>query len=243
MPRASNVAGMKRPIEEHAERFSEAAGSYDDDQDSPAYLACADLVVEHAAPGPDDAVLDVGTGTGAIALALAPSAGRVVGRDISAGMLEEARSKAADAGIDNVAFGEGRFRDLDYDGPVHVVTSNFAMHHLSDDEKREAIATIADLDPRRFVLGDVLFFGTPDPEAPFYDPAVDDPATVGTLVDALTDEGFVLTAVERVHEQVGVLVAERFGDRSERVAVEASGTPAGEGGADGPAGSPTGDRE
>ena len=234
---------MKRPIEEHAERFSEAAGSYDDDQDSPAYLACADLVVEHAAPGPDDAVLDVGTGTGAIALALAPSAGRVVGRDISAGMLEEARSKAADTGIDNVAFGEGRFRDLDYDGPVRVVTSNFAMHHLSDDEKREAIATIADLDPRRFVLGDVLFFGTPDPEAPFYDPAVDDPATVGTLVDALTDEGFVLTAVERVHEQVGVLVAERFGDRSGRVAVEASGTPAGEGGADGPAGSPTGDRE
>ena len=236
---------MKRPIEEHAERFSEAAGSYDDEQDSPEYLACADLVVEHAAPGPDDVVLDIGTGTGAIALALAPSASRVVGRDISAGMLEEARSKAADAGIENVEFGEGRFRDLDYDARVDtessetpqadardtrvdIVTSNFAMHHLSDAEKREAIGVIADLDPRRFVLGDVMFFGTPDPDASFYDPTVDDPATVGTLVDALTDEGFVLVAVERVHEQVGVLVAERFGDASERVAVAEGKTAAGD---------------
>jgi cyclopropane fatty-acyl-phospholipid synthase-like methyltransferase len=211
---------MKKTIEEHAERFSAAAGSYDDDQDSEEYLACADLVVEHADPGPDDVVLDLGTGTGAIALALAPRAKRVVGRDISEGMLAQAREKAADAGIENIAFGDGRFRDPNYDAPVDVVTSNFAMHHLSDDEKREAVTTIADLNPRRFVLGDVMFFGTPDPDEPFYSPEVDDPATVGTLVDALTDEGFVLTAVERVHEQVGVLVAERFGESSERVAAD-----------------------
>ncbi len=134
-------------------------------------------------------------------------------------MLDAAREKAAAAGLDNVEFGEGRFREPNYDGDVDLVTSNFAMHHLSDAEKREAIAVVADLNPRRFVLGDVMFFGTPDPDEPFYDPAVDDPATVGTLVDALTDEGFVLTAVERVHDQVGVLVAERFGNASERVGV------------------------
>jgi SAM-dependent methyltransferase len=205
---------MKKTIEEHAARFSEAAAEYDEEQDSPEYLACADLVVEHAAPTDDDVVLDLGTGTGAIALALAPSAGRVVGRDISEGMLERAREKAAGAGLDTVEFGEGRFRDPNYDGPVDVVVSNFAMHHLSDEEKRQAIGVVADLDPRRFVLGDVMFFGAPDPDDPFYSPEVDDPATVGTLVDALTDEGFVLTAVERVHEQVGVLVAERFGDEA-----------------------------
>jgi SAM-dependent methyltransferase len=222
---------MKKSLEEHADRFSEIADDYDESQQSEEYLACANLVIELADPGPEDVVLDLGCGTGAIALALAPDAGRVVGRDISEGMLERARKKAAEGGIDdsaesrgdaagsrtdgsaNVEFGEGRFRDPNYDGPVDVVTSNFAMHHLSDAEKREAIEAIAALGPRRFVLGDVMFFGEPDPSEPFFDPAVDDPATVGVLADALTDAGFALTAVERVHEQVGVLVAERAGAR------------------------------
>ena len=202
---------MKRTIDEHAARFDEKAPEYDESK-SDEYRACADLVVEYADPDPDDVVLDIGTGTGAIALPLAERAGRVVGRDISEGMLEKAREKAADRGLDNVAFGHGTFRDPDYDGPVDVVTSNFAMHHLSDEEKREAIQVIADLRPRRFVLGDVMFFGEPDPDEPFYSPDVDDPATVGTLADALTDAGFVLTAVERIHDQVGVLVAERAGN-------------------------------
>ncbi|WP_129115150.1 class I SAM-dependent methyltransferase [Halegenticoccus tardaugens] len=218
---------MKRTIEEHAARFSEMAATYDDSQNSDEYNACASLVVEHAAPGPDDVVLDLGAGTGAIALALAPDAKRVVGRDISEGMLAEARRKAADAGIENVEFGVGSFREpavggggdeddgtADGSEPVRVdvVVSNFAMHHLSDEEKREAIGVIAALGPRKFVLGDVMFFGDPDPDEPFYSPEVDDPATVGVLVDALTDAGFALTAVERVHDQVGVLVAERAGN-------------------------------
>lgn len=199
---------MKKTIEEHAARFDGIATEYDD-RESAEYRTCADLVVEHAAPGPDDVVLDIGTGTGAIALALAPDAKRVVGRDISEGMLDEARRKADDAGIENVAFESGEFREPNLTHPIDIVVSNFAMHHLNDAEKREAITTIAGLDPRRFVLGDVMFFGESDPDEPFYSPDVDDPATVGTLADALTDAGFSLTAVERVHEQVGVLVAER----------------------------------
>jgi SAM-dependent methyltransferase len=199
---------MKKTIEEHAARFSEKAGDYDDDA-SPEYLACCDLVVDRAAVDADDVVLDLGTGTGAIALALAPHAKLVVGRDISEGMLDRARAKAAERGITNATFGYGEFRAPDYDGDVDVVTSNFALHHLSDAEKREAIRTIADLGPRRLVLGDVMFFGEPDSDEPFYSPDVDDPATVGTLADIFTDCGFVLTAVERVHDQVGVLVGER----------------------------------
>ena len=198
---------MKKTIDEHAARFDEWATSYDEET-SPEYRACADLVVEHARPTGDDVVLDLGTGTGAIALALASEADRVVGRDISEGMLERAREKADQAGIETVSFATGSFREPAYDGPADIVTSNFAMHHLADDEKREAMRVIADYGPRRFVLGDVMFFGEPDPEEPFYSPEVDDPATVGVLVDAMTNVGFAVTAVERVHEQVGVLVAE-----------------------------------
>ena len=201
---------MKRTPEEHAARFDEVAPEYDADK-SDEYRACVSLVVEHAVPGPDDVVLDLGCGTGAIALALAGDAREVVGRDISEGMMEEARRKADEAGLENVSFKYGSFREPDYDGEVDVVVSNFAMHHLADDEKREAIRIIGELGPRRFVLGDVMFFGEPDPDEPFYDPEVDDPATVGVLADALTDAGFALVAVEMVHEQVGVLVAERAG--------------------------------
>jgi cyclopropane fatty-acyl-phospholipid synthase-like methyltransferase len=199
---------MKKSIDEHAERFSEYAADYDDNQDSPEYRAAADLVVGHADPDADETVLDLGTGTGAIAFGVASDAGRVIGRDISDGMLEQARHKADKEGIDSVEFGTGRFREPNVDANVDIVTSNFAMHHLADEEKREAIEVIAGLNPDRIVLGDVLFFAGPDPDEPFYSPEVDDPATVGVLADAFTDAGYALTAVEMVAEQVGVLVAE-----------------------------------
>jgi SAM-dependent methyltransferase len=201
---------MPPSIDDHAARFDEKADSYDDSE-SEEYRACASLVVDHAAPASGETVLDLGTGTGAIALALADEAGHVIGRDISEGMLEQAREKATEQGVGNVEFGEGRFREPNLpDGTdVDVVTSNFAMHHLSDAEKREAVDVIASLGARRFVLGDVMLFAEADPSEPFYSPEVDDPATVGVLADAFTDAGFALTAVERVHDQVGVLVGER----------------------------------
>ncbi|MFD1515389.1 class I SAM-dependent methyltransferase [Halomarina rubra] len=217
---------MKKTIDEHAARFDSIAGEYDDSQnDTEEYRACVSLVIEHADPNPDDVVLDLGCGTGAIGLSLADSAERVLGRDVSEGMMERAREKAADAGIENFEVEYGTFRDPNVesadigssetpqadgrDARVDIVVSNFAMHHLANDEKREAIHAIAALNPRRFVLGDVMFFGEPNPENPLYSPEVDDPATVGMLADALTDAGFALTAVEMVHEQFGVLVAER----------------------------------
>jgi len=198
---------MKVPLDSHASRFDELAPDYDADR-GPEYRATLSLVVDHADPRPEDLVLDLGSGTGAVALALAPDAARVVGRDISEGMLEQAREKAAQRDVENVTFDAGRLREPNVEGSVDVVTSNFAMHHLSDDEKREAVDVIAGLEPRRFVLGDVMLFGEADPSEPFYSPEVDDPATVGVLVDAFTDAGFAVTAVEFVHEQVGVLVAE-----------------------------------
>ena len=213
----TNADGPAMEPDEHGARYDEKADEYDETSIDE-HEACVELVVEYAreglgsddvGEGLDDVVLDLGAGTGAISLELADDAGRVVGRDVSEGMLDRAREKAQDREIENAEFDTGRFREPNYEGPVDVVTSNFAMHHIDDEGKREAIAVIGELGPRRFVLGDLMFFGEPDPSEPYYDPAVDDPSTVGLLVDALTNAGFVVTAVEKVHDQVGVLVADR----------------------------------
>jgi len=200
---------MKKSPDEHASRFDRKAEEYDDSK-SEEYNVSRGLVIEHADVRSDDVVLDLGTGTGAIALPLAKEAARVIGRDVSEGMLEQAREKAADRGIENATFESGSFREPSVEADaVDVVTSNFALHHLDDAGKREAIEVMASFGPRRIVLGDVMFFDEPDPEEPFYDPSVDDPSTVGHFADVFTDAGYALTAVERVHDQVGVLAAER----------------------------------
>lgn len=51
-------------------------------------------------------VLDIGTGTGRLALALAPQCRRVLGIDRDAAALEDARRRAAAAGLANVDFAE-----------------------------------------------------------------------------------------------------------------------------------------
>jgi SAM-dependent methyltransferase len=204
---------MKKTIDEHASRFDEKAEEYDESRHDVHYVL-AEQVTEYADPGSESVVLDLGAGTGAIGLALAEDADAVVCRDVSEGMLEQASEKAAERGLENVDVGTGSFREPDVDAyrtdegsSVDVVVSNMAMHHLDDEAKREAIEVIADLSPDRFVLGDVMLFGDPDPDEPAYDPTVDDPATVGHLVDCLTDH-FVVTAVERAGDVVGTLVAE-----------------------------------
>lgn len=121
-------------------------------------------MVKHTSPDPDDIVVDLGTGTGAVALALADDAAKVVGRDISEGML--AREKAAAQGIVTVEFvgavSRARCRGRRYRG------LEFAMHHLGQEEQRDAIEAIAELEPRKLVIGHCMFFGETDPEDPIY---------------------------------------------------------------------------
>jgi arsenite methyltransferase len=54
-----------------------------------------------------DVVLDVGCGTGSLALRLAPGAGHVHGLDLSSEMVRIANGKAAAAGVENVTFHVG----------------------------------------------------------------------------------------------------------------------------------------
>ncbi|QDH69656.1 class I SAM-dependent methyltransferase [Marilutibacter alkalisoli] len=60
---------------------------------------------------PQSVVLDIGCGTGSLALRLAPSAGHVHGLDVSTEMIRIARRKTSDARVDNVSFHVGAFDD------------------------------------------------------------------------------------------------------------------------------------
>lgn len=60
---------------------------------------------------PGDVILDIGCGTGSLALRLAPSAAHVHGLDLSSEMIRIARGKAAAAGTSNVTFHVGPFDD------------------------------------------------------------------------------------------------------------------------------------
>ena len=63
-----------------------------------------DVLLHLAAPATSDFALDVATGTGFTALALAPHCRRVVGLDMTAGMLREARALRSDPGAANLEF-------------------------------------------------------------------------------------------------------------------------------------------
>ena len=77
---------------------------------------------------PDTYLVEFACGTGSTALVHAPYVDRILATDISANMLEIARQKAADAGVENVTFEQVAFDDMEIaDGSAmlcHIVHAN-----------------------------------------------------------------------------------------------------------------------
>lgn len=92
-----------------------------------------EAVVRLACPKPTDVVLDVSTGAGHTALALAPHVARVVATDLTPEMLAVARRLAMERGARNVEFQEADVRKLPFaDASFDVVTCRSAAHHYSE---------------------------------------------------------------------------------------------------------------
>jgi ubiquinone/menaquinone biosynthesis C-methylase UbiE len=92
-----------------------------------------DEVVRLAEPGPDEVALDVATGAGNTALALAPHLKVVVGLDLTPEMLAESARLAAERRLDNVAWVRGDACRLPFqDGVFDLYTVRAAPHHFHD---------------------------------------------------------------------------------------------------------------
>lgn len=90
-------------------------------------------VVELAQPHRSDAALDIATGAGHTALALAPHVASVVACDLTEQMVAETRRNAAAKGISNVATRLGTAEDLPFAyASFDIVTVRHAPHHFAD---------------------------------------------------------------------------------------------------------------
>src|SRR5215208_3947041 len=103
------------------------------------------LLIDQAAPAPGQRVLDLGCGTGTLAIEVKrrePEA-EVVGLDADPEMLGQARRKAEDAGVE-LELTEGFSTELPYeDGSIDLVLSTLFFHHLDPEPKRQTVREIA----------------------------------------------------------------------------------------------------
>ncbi len=90
-------------------------------------------VLELARPAKDELALDVATGTGNTAFALAPYVQSVVGLDLTREMLDVAERVAAERGLKNVSWVLGDAGRLPFsDAVFDLYTVRAAPHHFSD---------------------------------------------------------------------------------------------------------------
>lgn len=134
----------------HAEQIARGEG----------FQRLRDRILAQAAPRADETVVDVGSGTGLLTLAVADRVERVWAIDISPSMGEYLRAKTASAELTNVEIVAASAVSLPLvDRSADLVISNYCFHHLDDHGKAQALAeAYRVLRPGgRLVFGDMMF--------------------------------------------------------------------------------------
>lgn len=127
---------------------------------APGFEEVRDRLLALSDPRPADACVDLGAGTGFVALALAPLVDSVLAVDISSEMTESLDARAAQAGLRNVRAEVADLRAFRLPAAsVDLIVSSYALHHLKDGDKRALAAEMARwLRPGgRVVVADMMF--------------------------------------------------------------------------------------
>jgi ubiquinone/menaquinone biosynthesis C-methylase UbiE len=124
MPEETNVDEVRARFGATAERVAEHAQAQVE--------TVRDQLQSFVMPSGDERTLDVGTGAGTLALALAPLVREVVGVDVVTELLERARANAPA----NVTFVEGDATDLPFDSySFDLACTRRTLHHIAQPER------------------------------------------------------------------------------------------------------------
>ncbi|MHB1537309.1 MAG: class I SAM-dependent methyltransferase [Solirubrobacteraceae bacterium] len=147
-----------------AKNWDDFVESAEDVSRSEGFRALRERIVELAQPSAGEVVVDVGSGTGLLTLAIAADVEAVWAIDSSAGMRDYLAAKAASAGLRNVHVVLASATSLPLvDGVADVVVSNYCYHELREPDKHRALReAYRVLRPGgRLVLGDMMFSLSP----------------------------------------------------------------------------------
>jgi ubiquinone/menaquinone biosynthesis C-methylase UbiE len=115
------------------------------------------VLIRLAEPEASDVVLDVATGPGNTAFALADSVRSVIAIDIAPRMLEQGRRRAETEGKTNVSFQEASAEALPFESTsFSLVVSRHAPHHFHDAAKFLSEVYRVLTDQGRFIIADQI---------------------------------------------------------------------------------------
>jgi ubiquinone/menaquinone biosynthesis C-methylase UbiE len=142
MTRSANETPEQTAVHERVQsQFGAAAQAYGTSLVH-ADASALQRVVELAEPKPGDVALDIATGAGHTALALAPRVARMIAYDLTPEMLLETRRNADARGLTNIETKQGPAEKLPFpDSSFDIVTVRQAPHHFAD--VRSAISEMA----------------------------------------------------------------------------------------------------